>query len=220
MCFTWVYVFVSMFVLLACRRVFVTAMVFQGMDARMAKIESKAVDASKCVALEQQLNSMKTEQHAFRSHTQYTMGQMKTRMVNLTVGVKTTERALGEVSADVSSAKAVAEDAKVVAEDAKGTAEDAKGAAEDAKAEARGARIAAQDASRLVVGALVQSESNAGELGEVKTELATAREEGNRSSASLVVLQAGVEALGVEVADKASVGAVANLSSEVSRGLL
>ena len=196
------------------------ACVFQGMDARVAKIESKAVDASKCVALERQLSSMKTEQHAFRSHTQHTMEQMKTRMMNLTVGVKTTEHALGEVSAGVSSAKAVAEDAKVVAEDAKEVAEDAKGAAEDAKAEARGARTAAQDAGGLVVGALARGESNAGELGEVKTELATAREEGNRSSASLVVLQAGVNALGAVVADKASVGAVANLSSEVSRGLL
>ena len=205
---------------------------FQGMDARVAKLESKAVDASKCVALEQQLSSMKAEQHAFRSHTQHTMGQMKTRMVDLAVGMKTTERALDEVSAGVSSAKLVAEDAKAVAEDAKAVAVDVKGAVEDAKTEARGARTAAQDASRLAVGALaraeetggvaagaaVQSESNAAELGEMKTELATAREEGNLSSASLAVLQAGVDALGAEVGKKASVGAVANLSSEVSRG--
>ena len=186
----------------------------------MEKLESKVVNASKCGALERQLSSMKTEQRAFRSHTQHSMGQMKTRMVNLSVGVKTTERALGEVSAGVSSAKAQAQDAKAVAEDAKAVAVDAKGTAEDAKTEARGARTAAQDASRLVVGALARGESNAAELGEVKTELATTREEGNRSSASLVVLQAGVDALGAEVAEKASVGAVANLSSEVSRGLV
>ena len=64
-------------------------------------------------------------------------------------------------------------------------------------------------------GAAARSESNAGELGDVKAGLAVAREEGNRSSVLLGVLQAGVEALRGVVEEKASVGAVANLSAEV-----
>lgn len=137
---------------------------------------------------------------------------------------------LGEVSAGVSSARAAAQEATVRAEGATAVAADAKGAAQDAKAEAQGARVAAQDARRLAVGALeraeesggvaagaaARSESNAGELGDVKAGLAVAREEGNRSSVLLGVLQTGVEALVGVVEEKASVGAVANLSAEVS----